>query len=63
MHLTKALMQRAGVCVVFLIFLVGMASFDLQAFLCHPSSAQLEKCRKDDLIGIANHFRIPIRKQ
>lgn len=50
-------------CVVVLILLVGMASFDLQAFLCHPSRVQLEKCRKDDLIEVANHFCIPIRRQ
>lgn len=56
-------MPRAGVCVVVLILLVGMASFDLQAFFCHPSHVQLEKCREDDLIEVANHFCIPIRRQ
>lgn len=56
-------MQCAGVCVVLWIYLASMASFDLPTFLSHPSSDQLEKCRKDDLIAIANHFQIPIKKQ
>ncbi len=43
-----------------LIYLVGMASFDLHTFLSNPSTDQLEKCRKDDLIAIANHFHVPI---
>lgn len=40
-----------------------MASFDLQTFINKPGIEQIKKCRKDDLIAIANHFQIPIPKQ
>ncbi len=41
-----------------LIYLVGMAFFDYHMFLSNPSTDQLEKCKKDDLIAIANHFHL-----
>lgn len=41
----------------------NMASFDLQTFINNPGIEQIKKCRKDDLIAIANYFQIPISKQ
>lgn len=40
-----------------------MADFDLDSFVKAPSFEQLEKCRKDDLLLIAAHFKIVVTKQ
>ena len=36
--------------------------FDLDNLLANPSLTQLNMCRKDELVQIANHFRIPFSK-
>lgn len=36
---------------------------NLQSFLDNPSLEAIEKCRKDELLKIATHFRISITKQ
>ncbi|XP_016388304.1 uncharacterized protein LOC107724040 [Sinocyclocheilus rhinocerous] len=40
-----------------------MADFDLEAFINVPTLEQLDKCRKDDLISIAAHYRISVSRQ
>lgn len=40
-----------------------MSSFDLQDFIKNPTPERLDKCRKDDLIEIAEHFKIHVSKQ
>ena len=37
--------------------------FDLDYLLANPSLTQLKGCRRDKLVQIANHFRIPFSKQ
>ena len=37
--------------------------FDLDNLLANPSLTQLDGCRKDELVQVANHFRIPFPKQ
>lgn len=37
---------------------LGMASFDLKSFLIRPSVKQLDQCRKEDLVEIAQHFSL-----
>ncbi len=38
-------------------------AFNLQSFVDNPSLEVIEKCRKDELLMIANHFQITISKQ
>ncbi len=38
-------------------------AFNLQSFIDNPSLEVIEKCRKDELLMIANHFQITISKQ
>ncbi|XP_048035833.1 uncharacterized protein LOC125261281 [Megalobrama amblycephala] len=38
-------------------------AFNLQSFVNNPSLEVIEKCRKDELLIIANHFQIAIPKQ
>ncbi|XP_067230426.1 uncharacterized protein [Chanodichthys erythropterus] len=42
---------------------MAMADFDLDNFVKTPSVEQLNKCRKDDLLCIAAHFKIAVTKQ
>lgn len=43
--------------------IVGMADFDLDSFISAPTVEQLDLCRKDDLLKVAEHFNIPVNKQ
>ena len=38
-----------------------MATFDLNAFVANPSIEALNNCRKDDLIKLADHYRITVK--
>ncbi len=38
-------------------------AFNLQSFVDNPSLEVIEKCRKDELLMIANRFQITIPKQ
>ncbi|KAL0196722.1 hypothetical protein M9458_005262, partial [Cirrhinus mrigala] len=40
-----------------------MASFNLDSFIQNPTLGEFDKCRKDDLIQIAEHFQILVNKQ
>ncbi|KAG1952330.1 gag-pol fusion protein [Pimephales promelas] len=40
-----------------------MALFDLQSFVEHPSLEQFDQCRKDDLLKIADHYKIVVVRQ
>lgn len=40
-----------------------MADFDLDSFVSAPTVEQLDACRKDDLLKVAEHFSIPVNKQ
>jgi len=43
--------------------LVRMADFDLNSFVSAPTVEQLGKCRKDDLLRVAEHYQIRISRQ
>ncbi len=43
--------------------LVRMADFDLDSFVSAPTVEQLGKCRKDDLLRVAEHYQIRISRQ
>lgn len=43
--------------------MVTMSLFSLEVFLANPTIEQIDRCRKDDLILIANHFSITLSKQ
>lgn len=49
--------------VVMLLFSIIMTTFNWQAFVLNPSWEQIEKCRKDELVAIANHYQIAVGKQ
>ncbi len=40
-----------------------MADFDLDTFVSAPSIEKLDKCRKNDLITIAAHYKISVTTQ
>ncbi|GAA6082053.1 uncharacterized protein LOC110439519 [Tachysurus ichikawai] len=40
-----------------------MEKFNLENFITSPSLEQIELCRKQDLMQIADHFQIPLSKQ
>lgn len=40
-----------------------MSVFDLQSFIKEPSLDKFDKCRKDDLLKIADQYRISVVKQ
>lgn len=40
-----------------------MADFDLNSFVSSPTIEQLDNCRKDHLIRVAEHFKIKVNKQ
>ncbi len=40
-----------------------MASFDLVQFIQASSLAQIDSCRKDDLLAITAHFSVSLAKQ
>ena len=42
---------------------LSMAFFDLESFLVCPSYEQIDRCRKDDLYEIAQHFSLAVNKQ
>lgn len=42
---------------------IRMADFDLNRFVSSPTIEQLNKCRKDDLIRVAEHFQIKVNRQ
>lgn len=48
---------------VWFVTLVVMALFDLQSFVEHPSLEQFDQCRKDDLLKIADHYKIVVVRQ
>lgn len=43
--------------------ITSMAELDLEHFINAPTIEQLDKCRKDDLIRVAEHFKIKVSKQ
>ncbi|CAM4567733.1 unnamed protein product [Leuciscus chuanchicus] len=40
-----------------------MADFDLDTFVSAPTEEQLSKCRKEDLVLIAAHYKLAVSKQ
>ncbi|XP_067263779.1 uncharacterized protein [Chanodichthys erythropterus] len=40
-----------------------MSTFDLQSFVANPTLQVFERCRKDELLQIADHYRIPVVRQ
>ncbi len=40
-----------------------MSDFDLNSFVSSLTIEQLNKCRKDDLICVAEHFQVKVNKQ
>ncbi len=48
---------------VMLIWLFIMEVFNLQDFVTSPSVEQINLCRKQDLLQIADHFQIVVSKQ
>ncbi|XP_058610941.1 uncharacterized protein LOC131526610 [Onychostoma macrolepis] len=51
--------------IIWVVILTGviMADFDLDTFVSAPTVEQFDKCRKDDLMCIAAHFKIAVSKQ
>lgn len=43
--------------------IVGMADFDLESFISAPTVEQLDVCRKDDLLRVAEHYQIVVTRQ
>ncbi len=41
---------------------IGMADFDLESFVSAPTVEQLDACRKDDLLRVAEHFQISVSR-
>lgn len=54
-------MQCGSVMLIGLLFIMEM--FNLQDFVIRPSVEQLNLCRKQDLLQIADHFQIVVSKQ
>lgn len=40
-----------------------MSTFDLETFVANPTLEVFERCRKDDLLQIGEHYRIPVVRQ
>ncbi|XP_067236349.1 uncharacterized protein [Chanodichthys erythropterus] len=40
-----------------------MSTFDLQSFVANPTLQVFERCRKDELLQIADHYRIPVMRK
>lgn len=40
-----------------------MSTFDLQSFIADPTLEIFDRCRKDDLLQIAEYYRIPVVRQ